>query len=128
MKSLMNEYVQHEKFGRGLIIAEEAGKITVEFDSQPENKKFQFPDSFEQFLEFENKALKEESLILIQAKNQLIAEEDERKRMEYERLKEERKKEELELLKKKRKITKPKEPKVVRQSVKKTKIPSEIER
>jgi len=128
MKSLMNEYVEHNKFGRGLIIGVEAGKIKVEFNSQSGSKKFQYPDSFDQFLEFDDKSLQEESLILIQAKKQLIEEENERKRLEYERLKEERKKEELELVKKKRKAVKHKDQKVVKQIGKKASMPSEFER
>jgi hypothetical protein len=113
MKSLKNEYVEHIKFGRGLIINEETGRITVEFDALTGIKKFQFPDSFEQFLTFDDKSLQEESLILVQAKKQRIAEEYEKKRLELGRQEEERKMEELEL-KKKRKTAKRKETKVVK--------------
>ncbi|MDF2944554.1 MAG: hypothetical protein K0S01_3412 [Herbinix sp.] len=108
MKSLMNEYVEHKKFGRGLIVGEEEGKIKVEFGSHSGNKIFQLPDAFEQFLEFDDKSLQEESLMLVQAKKQLIAEESERKQQEQERQEEERKEEEQEQLKKKRKTTKQK--------------------
>jgi hypothetical protein len=113
MKSLRNEYVEHIKYGRGLIIDEETGRVTVEFDSLSGIKKFQFPDSFEQFLTFEDKSLQEDSLRLIDTKKQQVVEEYEKKRLELERQEEERKIEELEL-KKQRKIAKRKDAKVVK--------------
>jgi len=119
MESLMNEYVEHKKYGHGLIIGEETGNITVKFDSQTGNRIFQFPEAFEQFLVFQNELLEEKCLILLQAKKEQLAEENERKRLEYERQEVERKIEELEEKNKKKKTTRKKETKVTKQTVKK---------
>ena len=115
MKSLKNNYVVHKRFGRGMIIGEDTGKVTVEFDSQTENKIFQFPDAFEQFLKFEDKSLQEESLILVQAKKQQKIERNARKRLELEKQEAGRKEEELKEKKKKAKTMKDKKPKVIKQ-------------
>ena len=114
MKSLKNNYVVHKRFGRGMIIGEDTGKVTVEFDSQTENKIFQFPDAFEQFLKFEDKSLQEESLILVQAKKQQKIERNARKRLELEKQEAGRKEEELKEKKKKAKTMKDKKPKVIK--------------
>lgn len=106
MKSLKNEYVDHIKFGRGLIVSEETGKITVEFTGVPGNKIFQFPDAFEQFLKFEDNSLQEESLSILDGKKQLIAEEIERIQSDRKRQEEEKRIEELELKKKYKKTKK----------------------
>lgn len=117
MKSLVKEYIEHKKYGRGLIISEDTGKITVEFDLQKENKIFQFPDSFEQYLKFEDKSLQEEILMLVQAKKSQVAEDNEIKRLEYIRQEEEKKQEELEQKKKSRKSTAVKKAKITKQTV-----------
>jgi hypothetical protein len=106
MRSIVHEYVEHKKYGRGRIISEDIGKITVEFISQFEKKLFQFPDAFEQFLKFEDQSLEEECLLLLQSKKQEIEEEQERKLLESKKLNEERKKEESESKKKSNKVTK----------------------
>ncbi len=127
MKLLVNEYVEHKKFGRGLITNEEKGKITVDFDSQIGNKIFLFPDAFEQFLEFEDKSLQEESLTLVQDKKRLLTVENERKWLEHKRLEEERKQEELVERKKNRKTATVKKPKVAKQTIKKSSEPTKSE-
>jgi hypothetical protein len=95
MKSLINEHVEHIKFGEGLIICEEHGKITVEFPSQTGKKLFQYPDAFERYLKFDDSSLQAESLLILQDKKNQEEEENERRRLEYERKELERKKEEL---------------------------------
>lgn len=89
MKSLINENVEHITFGKGLIIEEETGKITVEFHNQVGNKRFQFPDAFEQYLRFEESSLQEESLFMIESRRQKLEEEREIKRLELMKLNEE---------------------------------------
>jgi hypothetical protein len=110
----MNEYVEHKKYGRGLIIREESGRVTVEFETKFGMKMFQFPEAFEDFLMFENQTLQEECLVLRQAKKQQIAEENERKHEETLRQEKEKKKEVLDLKKSKAKVAKDSKTKVVK--------------
>ena len=108
MKYLLNKYVNHKKFGRGVVIEEQEGKIIVEFDMPFDKKLFQFPEAFENFLKIEDESLNIEIQRLLQNRKQQIEEEKERKRLEREKEEEERMQEELELaeLTKKKKTVK----------------------
>jgi len=117
MKSLINENVEHITFGKGLIIEEEIGKITVEFHNQVGNKRFQFPDAFEQYLRFEESSLQAESLTMIESKKQKLEDEKEKRRLELARLnEEERVLEELDRKKKYKRTTKKKVTNVVKKT------------
>lgn len=118
MKSLINENVEHIRFGKGLIIGEEADRITVEFPDAIGNKRFQFPDAFEQFLRFEENSLQEESLNMIESKKQKLEEEKEKRRLELARLnEEERVLEELDRKKKYKRTAKKRVANVVKKTV-----------
>lgn len=112
MKVLLNKYVEHIKYGRGMIIKEDTGKITVEFHKEKGNKKFLYPEAFEHFLKFEDSILQEESLLLLQSKTKLIAEEKERLRLEQKRLEEEQRLEARKQKKKQKPANKAKKTKV----------------
>ncbi|WP_139133533.1 hypothetical protein [Anaerobium acetethylicum] len=106
MESLINEYVEHKKYGRGIVTGGESGKIEVEFKNGVEKKQFLFPDSFDGFLILDNEVLEAECLLMVQEKKQVLAKEAEEKRLEYKRLKEERRKEKTKSVKKKKSTTK----------------------
>jgi len=52
---IINEKVRHNKFGNGTILSVVGNLITIGFDM--EEKTFQYPESFKQFLRFENEEL-----------------------------------------------------------------------
>jgi hypothetical protein len=127
MKSLINECIEHKKYGRGIIIDEEAGKITVEFAKPIGNKMFQFPDAVEQYLKFAESSLQEESLLLFESKKQMIAEENERRKLEQKRLEEERLLEEMEQKKKYKQTAKSRAASAVKKTVNKSSQPEELD-
>lgn len=55
MKNIINEFVIHNKYGRGEIVDISGDKVDVKFET--EKKKFKYPDVFEKFLELENEEL-----------------------------------------------------------------------
>lgn len=117
MKALINEYVDHIKFGRGMIVNEDTGKISVEFAKQTGIKMFQLPEAFEQFLKFEDSSLQAECQLLIQNKKQQKAEELELRRLQQKKIEDELLVEELEKKKKYKKSVKVKTTKVKKQAV-----------
>lgn len=119
MKALINEYVDHIKFGRGMIVGEDTGRISVEFTKPAETKMFQLPEAFEQFLKFEDSSLQDECLLLIQNKKQQKAEELEQRRLEQKKIEDELLVEELEKKKKYKKSVKVKTTKVKKKVVEK---------
>lgn len=116
MKPIINEYIVHKSFGRGLVTKEGKGKITVEFTGQVGDKIFQYPDALEKFLSFEDISLQEESLLMLQTKRQ-IHQEEERVRLEQKRMEEERLLKELEQKKKNKKTSRTKATGTVRKTV-----------
>lgn len=100
--------VTHQKFGRGKIVKEVKGYITVAFENMEEVKTFKYPDSFDKFLVFENAKLQEEAVkkfCIIETQRE---EEEAGKRAKYAEIAAEQANEKLELLKKKRKVAKAK--------------------
>lgn len=57
METLVNERVRHEKYGNGVIVAEELPHIEVEFSGCGQVKLFEAPFAFEQYLVLENDEL-----------------------------------------------------------------------
>lgn len=103
MKSLVNESVQHSKYGKGKIVGEELEKIEVEFDGNGDKRWFIYPDVFEKFLMLENKSLQEKCFSQAVEKGKLVAKEAGELQLSRIFEKEERDKEKLELAKKKKK-------------------------
>lgn len=100
--------VTHQKFGRGKIVKEVKGYITVAFENMGEVKTFKYPDSFDKFLVFENAKLQEEAVkkfCIIETQRE---EEEAGRRAKYAEIAAEQANEKLELLKKKRKVAKAK--------------------
>lgn len=79
MRSLVNEKVNHAKYGVGTIIEENAKRIKVQFDTLEIAKEFLYPDSFELYLKLEDDKLQTECYEM--AVNQRM----EKKRIEDER-------------------------------------------
>ena len=111
MKSIVNEKVEHVKYGGGKIISEESGKIVVEFKNDITKKMFLFPDAFYEFLKFDNKTLQEEYVKLAQDKKKRLDEEAEEQRQETQRQEDELRREKAELTKKKKKAPSKAKPK-----------------
>ncbi len=54
---LLNKRVKHKIFGEGTIVKKESSLIYVHFDSEPEEKRFQYPLCFSTFLKLEDEEL-----------------------------------------------------------------------
>ncbi|MDR0906808.1 MAG: hypothetical protein LBN00_11685 [Oscillospiraceae bacterium] len=50
--NIINEKVNHTRFGDGAVIEQASAMITVKFDESDEPKKFVYPDAFASFLRF----------------------------------------------------------------------------
>lgn len=110
MNLLVNESVEHNKFGKGIIIREENYRVDIIFNNNSVKKSFLFPDAFEKFLKLENEDLQKECLELAVRKREQLEKEAEEMRLEQERIEneyiEEERKRKLELTKKKRSTAK----------------------
>ncbi|MBQ8407272.1 MAG: hypothetical protein IJY39_00255 [Clostridia bacterium] len=66
--------VYHVRFGKGVVVANEGGKITVAFeDPAVGEKRFAYPDAFESFLRCEDEAEQKKAIKLLEAKRSLLA-------------------------------------------------------
>lgn len=103
--NLINEGVQHAKFGSGAIVDIEEGRVIVKFEEQGE-KSFTFPDAFELFLKMNSPQIQSDLINqLNQKKEQDIQEKKEKMEASIKR-EEELKEEKLELAKSKKKSAK----------------------
>jgi len=98
---LVNERVEHIKFGIGIITEANNHKIAVQFQDETGTKLFLYPEAFERFLKSVNPAVQDNVMKECRRKQKQI--ELERKRIEKEReaAELEEKKAKLELAKKK---------------------------
>lgn len=104
MENLVNKKVRHLRFGEGTIKEVlDDDKIIVEFNELEEDKKFKFPEVFEEFLSLEDEASQEDVMELLQERKEEIVREKEKIRLEFEEKYEEHRQQELELAKEKRK-------------------------
>lgn len=112
---LGNEKVVHIKFGSGTIIEENDKHIRVQFDSADGDKLFIYPDAFEKYLQFNNKAMQTEAEKQIETikkeheenrKEKLRLYEEEQKRLRLEKVKSTKK---ASSTTRKKKIVKPEE-------------------
>lgn len=94
--------VLHKKFGRGTVIDEAGGYLTIAFDSAKKEKIFKYPDSFGKFLVFADEKLQKEAKRQFAIVDEKRRKEEEEKLAAYIKAEQERKKEKEELLKKKR--------------------------
>lgn len=104
--NLINENVQHTKFGSGIIVNLEEDKVHVKFAEQQEEKSFIFPDAFQHFLKLENLLAEKNVIKLIHLKNEKIEAEKKLIKQGNIRREEELKEEKLELAKTKKKTAK----------------------
>lgn len=95
MKSLINEKVNHNKYGTGVIVDETLKRIKVQFDQLEEQKEFLYPNSFEQFLSLQDEELQKEcyamAVELRQEQEKLVMEKREAARQLEEKIKAEQK-------------------------------------
>ena len=104
--NLINETVQHTKFGSGATVEIEQGRVVVKFAEQQEEKSFVFPDAFENFLKFDNSLIQKDVLKQLRQKKEQVALEKNIKMQENMKKEEEAKEEKLELAKSKKRTTK----------------------
>lgn len=83
--NLTNEKARHITFGTGVIKSNENGIIRIQFDKAFGEKAFIYPDAFERFLMFENPVLEESVQNQLKTRNEQIALEIEKDRIESER-------------------------------------------
>lgn len=97
--TLINEKVEHIKYGTGIIKEVKDNKLWVQFNDNIGTKVFLYPDAFEKFLKAVNPAVENDALEEWRRKQEQIELELEEKEREAAELKEIKLK--LELLKKK---------------------------
>lgn len=81
--NLLNEKVEHSKFGTGVIKSNENGVIRIAFDMAIGEKAFIYPDAFSSFLKLNNPQLNEQ----VQYELSQIGPEKEKQSMEADRQK-----------------------------------------
>jgi len=96
---MINEKVEHKKYGSGEIVEVKDDKITVIFEEINEKKSFKYPESFEKFLVAKNNEFKEKIFEDICNRKMVLAKEEDQKRINDEEEKEKKRKEKLELAK-----------------------------
>lgn len=96
---MINEKVEHKKYGSGEIVEVKDDKITVIFEKINEKKSFKYPESFEKFLVAKNNEFKEKIFEDICNRKMVLAKEEDKKRINDEEEKEKKRKEKLELAK-----------------------------
>jgi hypothetical protein len=96
---LVNEKVEHIKFGVGIITDEKDNKIWVQFPEETGNKIFLYPDAFEKFLKASNPTVENDVLGELQRKQEQL--EQERLEREHEAAELEEKRAKLAPVKKK---------------------------
>ncbi|MGM0395920.1 MAG: hypothetical protein ACQEP4_02570 [Bacillota bacterium] len=83
---LVNEKVEHIKFGKGIIVEADKNNISVLFEDDEEKRLFQYPEAFGKFLEIKNPKLKK--AIMKDYEASIEQQKMEVKRIEKERVKE----------------------------------------
>ncbi|MDF2588467.1 MAG: hypothetical protein K0S41_2308 [Anaerocolumna sp.] len=89
---MVNELILHSRFGKGKVIEVLGNHIKIDFFESKSTKIFQYPDSFEKYLTFENDRLQQEVLQDLTKICERKLEEETRKLVEYQKQEEERKK------------------------------------
>ncbi|CAH1059231.1 hypothetical protein [Paenibacillus pseudetheri] len=83
--NLFDEPVIHINFGIGRVLNVDNGRIAVAFTNQSEQKKFLYPEAFDEFLKMRNPVIQEKVFAELMNKREHEANE---KRLERERLEE----------------------------------------
>lgn len=96
---MINEKVEHSKYGVGEIIEVKNDKIIVVFNDANEQKSFKYPEAFEKFLVAKSNDFKEKIFEDICNRKMVIAKEEEQKRTDDEEEREKKRKEKLLLAK-----------------------------
>lgn len=91
MSSLVNENVEHIKYGKGIVVSESIYSVDIVFNSNQSRRSFLYPESFEKFLRLDNENLQNECLELAICKKDELEKELLEKQKEQERLNEEQK-------------------------------------
>ncbi len=81
---IVNEQVQHNRFGMGRVTDQSIDVITVEFSESHTTKSFLYPSAFESFLTLCNPLLQEKQMDEIRQIQACIEAEQEQKRIEDE--------------------------------------------
>ncbi|QSX07223.1 hypothetical protein JYG23_07735 [Sedimentibacter sp. zth1] len=79
--NLINEKVNHNKFGEGQIIDQVNNHILIQFSEAEGQKTFLYPDAFDHHLKLLNKAAKDSIKKDLDARLKEIEEDNERKRL-----------------------------------------------
>lgn len=80
---MLNEKVNHIKFGSGVIVnVSDMNIVTVKFEDAEGEKTFKYPDGFKSFLNFENGSLQEKAMDDLDEKNAQNLIDKERQRAE----------------------------------------------
>ena len=80
----MNNKIRHTDFGDGMVVNQEADRITVRFSEQYGEKKFVYPNAFSQYLKLYDADLEAIVMKELTAKLSLIKQEKEDRQQRYE--------------------------------------------
>jgi hypothetical protein len=80
----MNTKIRHTVFGDGMVVNQEADRITVQFSEEYGTKKFVYPNAFDRYLKLSDTNL--ETVIMGELRSKLshIKEEKEERQLRYE--------------------------------------------
>ena len=83
---MLNKKVKHVAFGEGTIVEVISDKkISVKFDNYDENKVFQYPKAFENFLKFVDEESQDKAMIDLEQRNKEEIKAKEMAREDFER-------------------------------------------
>ncbi len=120
---MMNEKITHTIFGKGAVISIEDNYLTILFDNSKYGEKvFVYPDSFEQFLSFDNSILQEQTSDALKLKQKIAKDEKAQDAAVYKKHQDDITEARLEFTKKRTPVAKPKaeKAKITRVKIKKS--------
>lgn len=82
--TLINQRIDHKRFGEGTIVFHEKGKISVRFAANDEVKSFVYPDSFETFLKLSDPVMEKMVHKELESRYEQIAAQEVVKQKEFE--------------------------------------------
>ncbi len=81
---LVNQRIDHVRFGEGVVVSNENGKMTVRFSANGETKSFIYPDAFEKFMKVQDPTIKKSVQKELDKRHKQIVAMEAHKQWEYE--------------------------------------------
>lgn len=82
--TLMNQRINHVRFGEGTIVSHENDKMTVQFSANDEIKCFIYPDAFDKFLKLYDPAMEKRVRKELDSRHEQLVAQEALKQKEHE--------------------------------------------